>query len=489
MKLNFFGVTACVVTLLMSSCSESTDKSENQDATDTTLTTLNEESTTCDCESTWFNGTSIVAPDEGPSSPFAAASTTNCLFHQWAWQKFLYITQVPSSATAPYFISSMDQVNSNMDPVIDESGLMVLSENAQAGGGGILASNETYNGSTDVVYYSIHISDQFNTDADAFRTMIMNDSSTVNNRETFSVGALELKVSWVNSSTLKSSDLANYYRTDAMINGVTTNVALLGMHVVGVVENHPEFIWATFEHYDLAAYYDWENTSSKDVLVTSENNLPLFNSSENAGLTDISWVYGDKTPRNPNNVFAINKYGTPRVAGGGFMDNTSQADGAKNYNNIDELNQSVMDSLTKKGSTENLLWANYFYNGALWMNFDGLSREQQIDSILAHSASFGNANAGKLLRGSVNTYNVTMETYEQTKSVQSIHAMTVDSLMNCFDCHGPSSYLEIAGVSGAQSPIYLSHIFMNQMHEVDATLTLDQVKSLRFSLFNKYRKQ
>jgi len=27
-------------------------------------------------------------------------------------------------------------------------------------------------------------------------------------------------------------------------------MALVGMHVVGVVEHHPEFVWATFEHVD-----------------------------------------------------------------------------------------------------------------------------------------------------------------------------------------------------------------------------------------------
>lgn len=47
---------------------------------------------------------------------------------------------------------------------------------------------------------------------------------------------------------------------------------------------------------------------------------------------------------------------------------------------------------------------------------------------------FGNANSGGPLRGSVNAFNISMETYEQTASLASIHGMTVDSLMNCLVC-------------------------------------------------------
>ena len=56
-----------------------------------------------------------------------------------------------------------------------------------------------------------------------------------------------------------------------------------------------------------------------------------------ASLADIYWPFGDETVRSPNNVFAINKYGTPRTALDSFMTGTSQVDGAENYNNIDHI--------------------------------------------------------------------------------------------------------------------------------------------------------
>jgi hypothetical protein len=307
------------------------------------------------------------------------------------------------------------------------------------------------------------------------------------NRETFPVGAVELKVSWVAESAVPSNERDKYYSTTATIGDSddVVNVLLLGMHVVGVVENHPEFIWATFEHDDLAAYFDWTNTTTRqDAPVSSSTNLPFFNSSDQANLADIKW--SGSTPRNPNNVFTINKYGTPRVAGNGFMSGTSQTDGATNYNNIEQLNQSVKDSLKNHNVA---LWGNYFYNGSIWMNTDGYTKDQQIDSLLARAADFGDANAGGPLRGSMNTFNITMETYEQTQSKTSIHAMAVDSLMNCMDCHGPQSYLSINGESNAQSPLYLSHIFMNYMHEDDPSMTLDQIIDKRFKKFKAYRQK
>ena len=477
------------LSFLLFSCGGSTENDEEKDtvSNDSTETYVESAtSSTCDCESSWFDGSIINAPKEGVDSPFAASSTTNCLFHQWSWQKFLYLTQVPSGESLPYFLSKMNQVNSEMAPVSSSSATLALTEYQQAGGGGILASNATY-GTQNTVYYSLHITDSFEKTAKDAEQAIKSGTMSPTNRETFPVGAVELKVSWVEENAIPSNERDQYYSTTATIgdNEDVVNVLLLGMHVVGVVENHPEFIWATFEHEDLAAYFDWSSTtSSQDAPVTASNNLPFFNSNDQANLTDIQW--SGSSPRNPNNVFTINKYGTPRVAGNGFMTGTSQTDGATNYNNIDQLNQSVKDSLTAHNVA---LWGNYFYNGSIWMNTDGYTKDQQIDSLLARATDFGDANAGGPLRGSMNAFNITMETYEQTMSKKSIHAMSVDSLMNCMDCHGPQSYLTINGESNAQSPLYLSHIFMNYMHEDDPGMTLDQIIDKRFKKFKAYRQE
>lgn len=484
-----FGFTAILllISLLFFNCGGPEEDTENDETVNDETTYDATTSETCYCESSWFNGSEILPPPEGPNSPFADTSTTNCLFHQWSWQKFLYITQVPDGQTLPYFLSEMNQVTSEMAPVTPVGATLALTESAQAGGGGILSSNETY-GTYETVYYSIHIDDTFKNAAEGFEAWIRANPDSVNNKKSFPVGSLELKASWVKADAIPSDQHSNFYKTTATIGTSTTadSVLLLGLHVVGVVENHPEFIWATFEHNDLAAFYDWDATSNADVPVTSSTNLPFFNSEQTASLPDIQWTYGVTTPRNPNNVFTIYQYGTPRVPGGGFMTTTSQADGAENYNNIDMLNNSVHDTISNKGLN---LWTNYFYNGSIWMNMDGKTHDQQIAAILdpARINDFGDVNSGGPLRGSVNAFNITMETYEQTKSKSSIHAMTVDSLMNCLDCHGPSSYLEIEGQTNAESPLYISHLFMNYMHTKDSTLTVEEIRAMRFKLFNQVR--
>ncbi len=485
MRIKFLGIFAISTSLLYVSCSDSTP-SDNSAENDTVTETATDTSS-CDCESAWFNGSTILAPNEGATSPFAG-ETINCDFHQWSWQKFLFLTQVEDGESLPFFLTAMEQVTREMYPVTPENGHIVLTEYHQAGfHPGIMASNDTYGdspGNPQTVYYSQHINSGFRNAAQDFRSIIEQYPDSVNNRWSFPVGALELKISWVDVSALPATDTVNYFITEAELNGSSARVALLGMHVVGVVENHPEFIWATFEHNDLAAFYDWDNTVDSDIPVTSNNNLPFFNNQDSAYLADIRWNDSEDSIRNPNNVFTLFEYGTPRVAGGDFMSGTSQNTPEENFNNIDHLNQSVHDTIASKGIN---LWTNYIYNGSIWMNMDNLSHAQQIDSILSRVDNFADAHDGGPLRGSLNAFNITMETYEQTADNVAIYNIGIDSLQSCFTCHGPSSFQTIAGVDNAESATYISHIFMNYMAEHDPDATVDQIRVTRRALFRKMK--
>ena len=73
--------------------------------------------------------------------------------------------------------------------------------------------------------------------------------------------AIEIKAAWVDASTLSNPNdyitmmamVPTYNKTTAtnwVENGTATiKVALVGMHVVGSVNGHPEMIWSTFEHF------------------------------------------------------------------------------------------------------------------------------------------------------------------------------------------------------------------------------------------------
>ena len=143
---------------------------------------------------------------------------------------------------------------------IPSGATVVLQDTAQAGSeSAVLQTNPDYNNGTGaMVYYSIHMNPLMYKAGLNFASMIENGQLPATNEASFPVGSFELKVAWVPVSAIPAAKQSEYYITTASLstnNGVSftnTQVALIGMHVVGVVQNHPEFIWATFEHDDLS---------------------------------------------------------------------------------------------------------------------------------------------------------------------------------------------------------------------------------------------
>jgi hypothetical protein len=254
-------------------------------------------------------------------------------------------------------------------------------------------------------------------------------------------------------------------------------VALLGMHVVGVVENHPEFVWATFEHENLAPAYDWSKaTPSTDAPVTSTVDYPFFNKSSTASVKNITSKNGIYT-----DVFSVYKYGVPVEKGMKGSANvqlymkTSQ-NGSENLGNIRTINQSVKSQL--KG-----VWNNYFYNGSIWINTAGYVGPQAQAALLdSLSYKLSNSQPGKLTRGSVAAYNITMETYVQVGfTPTSIHGTTVDNLVNCFSCH--NTYNSTSTGSNL-SPLFISHIFKGYVKSLQG-LNTKQIKQAHADEFMK----
>ena len=439
---------------MLSSCDEPKVKESESDQATETYATTSTTNTPCLADASWFDVDPTTgqrktkAPDEGKSSAFGDNETvSNCDFHRWSWQKFLWLTNDVSGN--PLFLDSLFQVNSQTIPVSSPNNRIMLdsSDNLQATGN-ILKSNKSYN-SNNInydVYYSIHVDSSLYNTIWTYAHKPKSDYAD----STFPVGALELKIAWVDANALR--DTNDYFLTDGNIEGEDTRIALLGMHVTGIVYNHPEFVWATFEHSDLAPYYDWAATTTTDVPVTTTTNYPLFDSTATGTLANIT-LNSDST-----NVFAVNKYGVPRQAQNTFL-LTSQSE-PENYDNIDSINNSVHSQLTG-------VWNNYFYNGSIWINTEGYSYPtQQAQMLVSLGATVGNADTGKLVRGSTAAYNITMETYEQLGfAPTSIHGQNVNSLGNCFSCHTANS----------GSALNFSHIF-NGAVDSKSNLTPKQTK-------------
>jgi hypothetical protein len=425
---------------------ESKDKVENAIYTNTNVSE-------CLAPDNWFamvnNTRKTPAPNEGPTSVFANnATVSNCNFHQWSWQKFLWLTNEVNGQ--PLFMNSLIQVNS-AGQKLDQTKGIVLTDTAQASSPTDILKTPNYPSGvppSTTVYYSIFMDKLLYETMIKYAPIAKSDPSKVKDI-TFPVGSLELKTSWINASVLK--DTTSYFITKGEINGVKTRVALLGMHVVGVVENHPEFVWATFEHENLAPAYDWSKaTPTSDAPVTSTVDYPFFNKSTTATIKNITSGNGVYT-----DVFSVYKYGVPleKEMKGSFnvqlYMETSQ-NGSENFNNIRTINESVKKQL--KG-----VWNNYFYNGSIWIDTEGYEGNQAQAALLdSLSYSLSNSEPKKLTRGSVAASNITMETYVQVgfKNPTTIHGTTVSDLANCFSCH--SAYFSY---NKSVSPLYISHGF------------------------------
>jgi len=446
----------------ISACKEKENKKEPVAYEEATV------NSTCNCETSWFPHDQTPAPEEGKGSPFDTTSTTNCIFHQWSWQKFLYLTK-PSGNGKPVFLNDLIQVDSKMETVMQQAGAsLVLTDTAQAGSQGVLRSNPTLSASKkeQTVFYGIFIDSTMQAAAKQYNIELLNGSLKPNNSSTFPVGSLEVKSSWITTASIPEAQLSGYYVTEAAIlqkdgSYKNTSVALLGMHVVGVVENHPEFIWATFEHNDMAPIMDWNTLTA-----SSESDLLFFGKGTATNLDGITWT--GKTPKTPNQNYTLYQYGVPKVKGNGFM-STSQQE-PENFDNITSINNCVASSL-------NDVWNNYFYNGSLWINMDGKTPQEQVALLISLSGNLANSAPGDDTRGSVNAANSTMETYVQTGG-KSLDSISVTNLVSCFSCHNAENFSSGKPVS----PLYISHIF-NGYIQASQGKTLNEINAMKVEEF------
>lgn len=290
----------------------------------------------------------------------------------------------------------------------------------------------------------------------------------MNNLRAFPTGSLELKVSWIDVNTIRADKQKDYFITNAAItkDGKTftqKKVALLGMHVVGVVINHPEFIWATFQHNDLAPVYDWK----KNYASSAEEKL-LFSKGRAGGLGGITWDSTANAPITPLKAYDLFKFGVPKTKDDEFMKTCQQE--PMNFDNIQTINDCVASKLDD-------VWKNYFYNGSIWINTDGMSPIKQAETLVTWADSLNSAKPGAIARGSLNNANITMETFTQTFQKE-MNQINVSTIANCLDCHNAVSFAD----GNPRSPLYVSHIFNAYIKnsEGETRVQIDRLKDADF---------
>jgi hypothetical protein len=240
--------------------------------------------------------------------------------------------------------------------------------------------------------------------------------------------AIEVKSSWVLAAGLPN--LSSYITMNATIptydqttnkfdwkptGEQTVQLALVGMHVVGSTANHPEMVWATFEHIGntpLGTYSYTANNGNTQTVSQSTAGTWLFSASGSAGPFNQPHMNFAGPPGNdilgacvPNappgcipgsgtNNFQVSPSDTLRTEPWGI-------DGTNTFSNTEVIS---MDSHVQAMIASGDIRANYVMTGATW-------------------TPFGSPPSGGIPGVGTNRLaNSTMETYQQGTS-------------NCFTCH------------------------------------------------------
>jgi hypothetical protein len=226
----------------------------------------------------------LATPSYGPAP---SPNPDDCFFYTAAWQNFVDATK--SDAGAPAFLGYPNiasvfgatasaktfasvQGNSLSVAVRDlqrpnslsapPSRLVSIGDGVRQAGG---LAFVVVDGNGDPVYYSIHV----NT---AFSNFIKQNGLTTraqvekNPDLEFPPGVAEFKAAWVvtpdndpsnfhfllakSSLPLLSQDAQGVVRTTGQLSSKMVTLKLVALHVAFVIKDHPEFIWATFEHQD-----------------------------------------------------------------------------------------------------------------------------------------------------------------------------------------------------------------------------------------------
>lgn len=403
----------------------------------------------------WFVKETTTAPDN--YGPFVDTSTTSdCDFHLWSWQKFLSLTR-SEGKKAPF--EGLIQVSNDLEKL---GAVLSLTDKTQAGTHGTL-----YDKKNRAILYTIHVNQQMfdfqkkhlalfaqNIKQNKNKALHPGDSVNINTLQkigldtlNYPVGCFEIKTSWILASSLNADEQKKYYVTKANIgalNGEITNinVALIGMHIVGRVDNHPELVWATFEHDSLAPNYNWSTGKDTTTKIVNPNNFLFYNA--NATVSGCPMNNTQGSPAKFSNIYNMFTLGQPESFVSNFV--PSHKDSANNAN-IVAINKSVKAQLQSK----NELWSHYFYKGALW-----------LDDPTPKNFAPGNDSLGSLynpfLRGSRAISNITMETFAQVN----FSGNYASGSMNCFGCHGTVDFKNDTTV-GVNYNLALSHLFINAL--------------------------
>lgn len=425
-----------------------------------------------------------------PGAAFPTQNTPlgarDCDFHEWSWEAFTWASALDTSGTPRFLALRTPEelfLPAGASPAARELRLGLRSAHPAGlahveGAGAIVEADGNLlvapNGYP--IYASVHMNDAYFETAK--RNLVYDGGYQANtDADHFPVGAVVFKATWLrlaDGETPPPGAFVTNARVPVLGVALTPDntlyaapsgqtalvkVALLGLHVVGQTINHPEFLWATFEHHlNSPRIPDGVNKPAPTASVPE--NFTLYAGGTPFGQCNI--------PSASTTVVAtatVTPFSTPSTA----VTTTSTVTLTPRY---------TFDAATQKfaPSTNVVLWnatgsETHSPNGpaniaALNLSAQRFFRAQTApQSVFAHYDLIGtvwmdagtynlNSNQSNAV-GSVNLTNSTAETF-----LQNTAGTTMPSKVgNCFSCHNPQTFTDVAPMPNLQPRrIALSHV-------------------------------
>jgi ketosteroid isomerase-like protein len=401
----------------------------------------------------------------------------DCDFYKWAWQMFLYVTQPdPGRGDRPRFLAYQtpaDLFPPSSTPRFARSkkGMLRLAprlakqhehasldEFLQADSKGALIDR---NGR--IVYYAIHLNEEFVKFVDANHFRKVDNIFKARGDLEFPRGSVELKSAWKILGT--GDDEKKFFTTRAEVavlalkDGKPTidpnktreeTVALVGLHVAGVVDGHPEFVWSTFEQdanapdLDIKGGADPNGTQPVDKtndFTFYSKGTPAADCNKKSALkfkSQTDQTFEPSTPVYRRFPFGIDDKLVP----------IEKLDPA-----IESLNKNVKDSIDKLAPGLSL-WKNYSLKGAVWLNNPAYFREGEKNDFAQEDLDHTDR---KIIGGERGLSNATIETFTQG----AIAAGKPTGKINCFTCHRTIGEFQGGKMVFPPKRIGVSHVLTN----------------------------
>jgi hypothetical protein len=419
-----------------------------------------------------------------PKAAFPTEDTpigaVDCQFHQWSWEAFVWATALDARGVPRFLglptIGDLSAGRSAAGPrpltlatrglhghggAVEGTGAIV-----EADGNMLVAANGY------PVYASVHMNDSYFATVRRNR-VVTGDYQRNPDSDYFDVGAAVFKATWLRLepgqappdgafvtkaqvpvlTTFLTADNTLYVTPDGTT--ATVDVALLGLHVVGQTINHPEFLWATFEHKDNSprfkdgSFDPTSGASDPRSYTLYRGGTPFNRTNQPSTQTTASSTASPLST--PGTTITTTLAATPTFTFDPKTQKFSPVSNAVLANrtggetfspdgpaNIDKINTAAHTLLNQQPPAQRR-FANYDLIGTVWMQ----------------PGTFGLTSNQSTAVGSVNLANVTAETF-----VQNFTGTTTSSTVgNCFSCHNAATFQDVAPMPNLKARrIAISHV-------------------------------